>query len=280
VTTFVQRNGIHLAYGFIASYTLTATPNHGLPGAAVSLHGAPKPNTTPCDPGDAVTINGSYTTTSGGSGTTTATGTIAADNTFTIPTTIPLDAVGFVHYQGSISCGAPINSTVLTDSTDVAVDDNATLTTPLDFGTVQVGTTSAEKTATLTNGNGTLVISSITISGANAGDFTIVSGTGVNDCRTGVTNALPPNGTCQIRVTFKPAATGNRSATLTVADNANNTPQTAQLLGTGAAPGLPSTGAPAVAHPVAPAGIPLGIVALLLAGLFGIAVRSGLRPRS
>src|SRR5439155_386227 len=44
------------------------------------------------------------------------------------------------------------------------------------------------------------------------------------------------NGTCTINVTFTPAATGSRSATLTVTDNASNSPQTAGVSGTGVAP--------------------------------------------
>src|SRR5206468_3964315 len=49
-------------------------------------------------------------------------------------------------------------------------------------------------------------------------------------------STLAANATCTINVTFTPAATGSRSATLTVTDNASNSPQTAGVSGTGTAP--------------------------------------------
>ncbi|PYV35157.1 MAG: hypothetical protein DMG22_03325, partial [Acidobacteria bacterium] len=50
-----------------------------------------------------------------------------------------------------------------------------------------------------------------------------------NNC--GASVAVGAN--CTINVTFTPAATGTRSGTLTVTDNATNSPQTASLTGTG-----------------------------------------------
>ena len=47
---------------------------------------------------------------------------------------------------------------------------------------------------------------------------------------------MAAGGSCTINVTFTPTATGSRSATLTVTDNASNSPQTAGVSGTGAAP--------------------------------------------
>jgi len=88
---------------------------------------------------------------------------------------------------------------------------------------------------TLTNGETTLAISSITFSGANAGDFSQT-----NTCG----SSLAPNATCQINVNFTPSAGGTRTATLNVNDNAQNSPQTVGLSGNAVSPILgilPST---------------------------------------
>ena len=87
---------------------------------------------------------------------------------------------------------------------------------------------SAPLNVTLTNaGTGPLSISSVTITGTGASSFSAASGCGIS---------LPAGANCPIAVTFKPAATGALSATLTVTDNANNVPgstQTVNLSGTG-----------------------------------------------
>ncbi len=99
--------------------------------------------------------------------------------------------------------------------------------TSLAFGNQTVGTTSAAQSVTLSNtGSSTLTISSITFTGTNASDFAQT-----NTCG----SSLAANTNCTIHVTFTPAATGSRSATLSVTDNASNSPQTTSLSGTGVA---------------------------------------------
>lgn len=94
----------------------------------------------------------------------------------------------------------------------------------LTFAAQQVGTSSNAQTVTVTNsGNIPLNISSITLSGANSGDFSQV-----NNC-----GSVAPNATCSINVTFTPTAIGGRSATLLVTDNAANSPQSVSLSGGG-----------------------------------------------
>ena len=85
-----------------------------------------------------------------------------------------------------------------------------------------VGTTSLPKTFTLTN-NQSVSLDNITIS--TTGDFAM-SGT---TC----TTSLTAKNKCTISVTFTPTATGTRTGKLTVSDSANNSPQTANLSGTG-----------------------------------------------
>jgi len=95
----------------------------------------------------------------------------------------------------------------------------------LSFGNQTVGISSSPQVATLTNsGNLPLTITSIQITGANSGDFGQT-----NNCP----SSLPPYSSCGINVTFTPAATGNRSAAVSVADNAPGSPQTAPLTGSG-----------------------------------------------
>ena len=95
----------------------------------------------------------------------------------------------------------------------------------LAFAAQSVGTTSAPKNVTLTNNLPTpLAVSGITFTGANPGDFAET-----NTCGTSV----PAKSKCTIAVTFKPAATGTRQATMNIADNALGSPQTVSLSGTG-----------------------------------------------
>ena len=95
----------------------------------------------------------------------------------------------------------------------------------LRFGTVKTNSGTTTKSVTLTSNGGTaLGISSFAITGANPTDFTET-----NTCPT----SLAPKGTCSITVTFKPSASGTRTATLVVTDSAQNSPQSIPLSGTG-----------------------------------------------
>ena len=97
--------------------------------------------------------------------------------------------------------------------------------TSLSFGNQNVGTTSGGKGIQLKNtGNAALTISSIVIGGTNATDFAQT-----NNCP----GSLAPGAQCNINVKFSPAASGARTATLTISDNATNSPQTASLTGAG-----------------------------------------------
>ena len=97
--------------------------------------------------------------------------------------------------------------------------------TSLNFGTVAIGVTTGAKPVTLSNGSTTaLTISSIAITGTNAGDFAQT-----NTCGT----SLAASASCTISVTFKPTATGTRSAAVSITDNASGSPQMVSLTGTG-----------------------------------------------
>jgi sugar lactone lactonase YvrE len=96
------------------------------------------------------------------------------------------------------------------------------------FGNQVVSTSSTAESITVTNpGNASLTISSVTITGTNSGDFSQT-----NNCST----VAAGSGSCTIQVTFTPSATGSRSASISVSDNASGSPHTVSLSGTGTAP--------------------------------------------
>jgi hypothetical protein len=99
--------------------------------------------------------------------------------------------------------------------------------TALNFGSQTVGTTSAPKNITVTNHEKvTVTFSSVAVTGIDSSEFSQT-----NNC-----SSLSPGQMCTVAVTFTPSATGNRTASLTLTDSATNSPQTAKLSGTGAAP--------------------------------------------
>jgi hypothetical protein len=111
----------------------------------------------------------------------------------------------------------------------------AACASPVTFAGTNVGATSPAQFATLTNQSTfAFSVQSVVISGPAAGDFTQT-----NNCGTSVsgTSALAPAVPyCTISVSFKPTATGNRDATLTVNSNAAGSPQSISILGVGTAP--------------------------------------------
>jgi len=91
-----------------------------------------------------------------------------------------------------------------------------------------VGTASASQSVTLTNtGNGTLSITGIQVSGADASSFVFA-----NNCG----SSLAAGSSCSIHGHFSPTTAGALTAAIIITDNAGGT-QTVALTGTGAAPG-------------------------------------------
>jgi hypothetical protein len=100
------------------------------------------------------------------------------------------------------------------------------------FPTQSIGTPSAPQTVTLTNGDNTQTISSITITGADAGDFSET-----NNCPI-TPSTLAPGAQCTITVIFTPTATGIRKASVTIVDTAPGSPQSDSLTGSTSTVGL------------------------------------------
>ncbi len=99
-------------------------------------------------------------------------------------------------------------------------------TSSLTFANQPLGTTSTSQVVTLTNsGSAALTVDSVAISG----DFAES-----NTC--GASVAASTN--CEIKVTFTPTAIGTRSGSITISDNASNSPQAVALSGTGTGPAV------------------------------------------
>ena len=97
----------------------------------------------------------------------------------------------------------------------------------LSFSAQPVGTSSAAQAVILANsGNAALSISNIQITG----DYSQT-----NNCPA----TLVASSSCTINVTFTPTASGTRNGALTVSDNAQGSPQTVNLTGTGSAGAAP-----------------------------------------
>jgi photosystem II stability/assembly factor-like uncharacterized protein len=157
-------------------------------------------------------------------------GSLAASGSCSINITFTPTAAGM--RAGTLSVtddapGSPQTVSLTGTGTASAVTFSAGAMT---FAGEDVGTSGAAQTETVTNtGNASLIFSSISIAGSNSGEFTIApSGT---TCSTSATVA--PNGSCAIQVAFSPTAPGNRSASLSIADNAPGSPQSVSLSGSG-----------------------------------------------
>ena len=151
--------------------------------------------------GASCTISVTFTPTVGGP---TAGSIIVTDNAPGSPQTVPLTGSGLL---------APVVALVPTSLT---------------FTGQAVGSTSSPQTVTLTNtGSATLNITNVAVSG----DFAQT-----NTC--GASVAAGAN--CIISITFTPTATGNRFGSVTITDNAADSPETILLAGNGSS-------APAVA---------------------------------
>jgi hypothetical protein len=99
----------------------------------------------------------------------------------------------------------------------------------LTFRSQTLGTASSSQSISLSNtGGGPLVLDSVDIDGSGAADFSQT-----NDCPA----SLNAGASCSVAVSFTPNAQGPRSATLTLTDNADDSPQAVSLFGAGVAAG-------------------------------------------
>jgi archaellum component FlaG (FlaF/FlaG flagellin family) len=153
----------------------------------------------------------------------------SASGTVTIPSNDPMSPFALQLTGSGATSGGPAialaPSTVMFGSTPVGAPANATFT---------VGNT----------GTQTLAVTSMTITGANAADFTFADGalgcTGGQGCASDFTVA--PSGTPRtVTLACKPQAFGTRLATLAVASNASSGTSSVALNCTGTAPSVKTT---------------------------------------
>ena len=195
-------NVVNVAPGNSVTSTITVNPASGFSGSVtLSASGLPSGVTAGFSPNPA---------------TTTSTLTLTAGGSAALGTT----NVGIQGVSGSLTNTTAVSLTVV----QLISGANITLTPASEsFGSLVVGTTSKVKAVTLTNGGtATLQITGIATSGAFAQTSTC-GGT------------LAAGKKCTIDVTFTPTQTGAQTGTLSVYDNATNSPQTVSLSGTGEA---------------------------------------------
>jgi sugar lactone lactonase YvrE len=110
-----------------------------------------------------------------------------------------------------------------------ALSQAALAPNPLIFPGQTVNTTSTTQIMTLSNpGTSTLNITGISLAGANPTNFTILS---TESCG----SAVGAGGSCSIVVSFTPSSATSFTATVVVADDAPNSPQSATVTGNGLA---------------------------------------------
>jgi hypothetical protein len=102
--------------------------------------------------------------------------------------------------------------------------------TSFSFGSLSLGQMSSAQTLTITSTGGqALSLNTLAIAGTNPGDFSET-----DTCHVPV--VLQPGNACAVLITFTPAATGTRSAALTITDNAAPPTESAGLSGMGLPP--------------------------------------------
>jgi centrosomal CEP192-like protein/ASPM-SPD-2-Hydin domain-containing protein len=101
----------------------------------------------------------------------------------------------------------------------------------MDFGSQPVQAVAPDQLVKIRNvGTADLHLSNAVIAGAEASDFQIVKTTCMRD-------SVPPGHVCEVSLRFHPAGAGHREAKLILADDAGDSPQSIDLVGTGIARG-------------------------------------------
>jgi subtilisin-like proprotein convertase family protein len=113
-----------------------------------------------------------------------------------------------------------------TNAPTVALSANS-----LTFASQTLGTSSSQTVTVTNSGTAALSISALPLSGTNSADFQA----------SGCSGSVAAGASCNISVSFHPSAVGTRTATLSIVDNAANSPQTIALSGTGASSGVPTS---------------------------------------
>jgi|GEM_PF-1180236 len=131
-------------------------------------------------------------------------------------------------YDGTLS---GLNITHLdVDGSQIEVNPGSlvNVTDSVDYGTIRYTTTASANVTVANDRTEPLNVTSTSITGTDAGNFTISAGGGER--------IISPSASAELNVTFQPADRGNYSATLRVEHNASGSPSTVSLAGAGGAP--------------------------------------------
>jgi len=163
-------------------------------------------------------------------GTCAAGGSVAAGGSCTVTLQFAPGAAGAAGGTLSVTHNAsPGSSSVALSGTGIALAPVASVSPASLSFSQMVGSAATPQTVTLTNsGNAALLVSALSLGGAQAGEFSIAAG---GTCAAGASVAA--GASCTVHVGFTPAATGARSASLSIAHNAAGSPTTVALNGTG-----------------------------------------------
>ena len=153
-------------------------------------------------------------------------GSVSAGSTCTISITFQPTVTGPRTATLNVAADASGSPPQTVSLIGTAIAPAVTLSLPsVSFTGQQVNTTSAAQVVTLTNsGSGTLSSMSISITGADSNQFAKTTTCGAS---------LNAGAGCTISLTFKPTSTGDKSAAVTIADNASDSPQSVSLTGRG-----------------------------------------------
>jgi parallel beta-helix repeat protein len=145
---------------------------------------------------------------------------IAANGSCTVSVKFAPTATGSRTGSLTVNAGGVTNTVSLTGTGTAPGPVLGAAPASLSFAGTVVGSSSAAKTVTVTNsGTSAATVSGVTVTG----DFSQT-----NNC-----SSVATGSSCTVTVTFKPTASGTRTGTLTVTSNANNSPTTVSLTGSG-----------------------------------------------
>lgn len=145
------------------------------------------------------------------------------------PFTINLSHAAAGNYDVTVTGTSPVLTHSITEQLQVTSEAIAGIDqSALSFPVVLVGASSSQQIITLTNaGNATLSVTSIVAATTTGGSSSFTES---NNCGASVS----PSASCTISVKFSPTVVGNANGTLTITDNASNSPQAVTLSGSAA----------------------------------------------
>lgn len=186
----------------------------------------------------AITLGGTNPGDFARAGTCTIGGSVAAGGSCTITATFSPQALGARSASITLAHNATGGSSAiaLSGAGTQALPAIALSANAIRFIAAQLlNTTSSPQTLTVSNtGVAALSFSGIGLSGTNAGDFTLAG-----SCAVGA--PVAPGANCTVAVTFRPTASGARSATLSLSSNAAGSPATIGITGNGTTVVAPQT---------------------------------------